>query len=319
MHYYENRNLRMAEGSQDQNVPPPHKPDQPENFVRELQADLNSLGYAAGKADGWFGARTLAAVLAFQKDARGTARQEQASALGPGRSLTEAQPPFQGESNGVVDWATAQEVQRWKEKRWQRPVPALSFAVEDIRDSLPLNPRLQPRLRRPGDIDRLVLHCTDAAPSWGALECARYDVGPNHISAKGCPTITYAYFVNADGRVQKCLGHEVVSWHVGDWNFRSLGVVLAYRASGNGSPPPAIQLEAAGELFARLCQTLHLKPETQVVGHRELLGTGYNLDAGGNKILRKECPGKLVDLDEFRRETARRLQKLAAASGGANA
>lgn len=39
-------------------------------FVTELQANLNSLGYAVGEADGVFGARTETAVKAFQK-ARG--------------------------------------------------------------------------------------------------------------------------------------------------------------------------------------------------------------------------------------------------------
>jgi N-acetyl-anhydromuramyl-L-alanine amidase AmpD len=319
MHYYEDPQLRLTEGSKDQNVLPSHEPNVPENFVRELQADLNALGYAAGKADGWFGPRTTMAVKTFQQDAKGTVRQEQGSASAPGRTLKEEPPLFKGESTGVVDGATAQELQRWKEKRWQRPSPALIYTVEDIRDRLPINPRLQPRLRRPSDIDRLVLHCTDAAPDWGAMECARYDIGPNHISSQGCPTITYTYFVNADGRVQQCLSHTVVSWHVGDWNYRSLGIVLAYRATGNSAPPPAVQLQAAAELFARLCQTLNLKPNGNVVGHRELPGTGYHLDAQGRKILRKECPGLLVDLDEFRRETARRLQNLATASGGTHA
>jgi len=36
-------------------VLPSQEPIVPENIVRELQADLNALGYAAGKADGWFG------------------------------------------------------------------------------------------------------------------------------------------------------------------------------------------------------------------------------------------------------------------------
>jgi hypothetical protein len=319
MHYYEDKQLDLKEGSKDQNVLPDDTPNTKENYVWELQADLNGLGYAAGKADGWFGPRSREAAAAFQKDAKGTARQEQGGASGPGRTTREEPPVFTGESTGVVNWATAQELQRWKEKRWQRPAPVLVFQIEDVRDRLPTNPQRSSQVRSPSDIDRLVLHCTDAAPSWGVMDCARYDVGPNHISAQGCPTITYAYFVNADGGVQKCLSHEVVSWHVGDWNYRSLGVVLAYRASGSSAPPPAIQLIAAAELFARLCQTLNLKPEANIVGHRELPGTGYNLDPQGHKILRKECPGLLVDLDDFRRETARRLQTLPATPGGAHA
>jgi hypothetical protein len=40
----------------------------PLRAVRELQADLAARGYHAGRADGLFGARTRAAVLAFQAD-----------------------------------------------------------------------------------------------------------------------------------------------------------------------------------------------------------------------------------------------------------
>jgi hypothetical protein len=155
-----------------------------------------------------------------------------------------------------------------------------------------------------------VFYFTDASPSWGAFECAEYDVNPNHISRQGCPTITYAYFVNADGLVQKCLSRTIVSWHVGDWNFRSLGVALAYRASGNPEPPPNVQLEAASDLFARVCLGLGLEPLANVRGHRELFGTGYILDSRGQPLYRKSCPGWKVDLEEFRQETARRLERI---------
>lgn len=312
MSYDRDPQLRLLEGSRDEKVRPNQTPNVPDQYVQDLQRDLNALGYAAGKIDGWFGPRTGDAVRAFQRDARGPRRQEQASALQAGRRFTEESPVYTGEVNGVVDQATALEIRRWKEHRWQRPDSGGSCPIEDIRDRLPINPNLRARIRRPNHIDRLVLHCTDAPPTWGAMACATYDVHPNHISARGCPTITYTYFVNADGLVQKCLSHDVVSWHAGDWNFRGLGVVLAYRATGNAAPPPTAQLEAAAELFARLCDNLGLLPVPNVVGHRELKGTGYVIDAHGQVKLRKECPGLKVNLDEFRQETARRLTSLKA-------
>jgi N-acetyl-anhydromuramyl-L-alanine amidase AmpD len=312
MRYYNDPQVRLQEGSKDQNVIPKTSPNVPDNYVRDLQQDLNALGYAAGKADGWFGSGTLEAVRRFQQDAGGTVRQAQGSAAGAGRQYNEDHPIYSGGVTGVVDQATAQELQRWKEKRWQRPITAKPYAEEDIRARLPINPNRTPRIRRPSDIDRLVLHCTDAPPSWGVFKCAEYDINPNHISPEGCPTITYAYFVNADGLVQKCLSKDVVSWHVGEWNLRSLGVALAYRATGNSEPPPHVQLEAASELFARLCLTLGLQPKPNVVGHRELWGTGYNFDTQGVKRYRKECPGWRVNLDEFRQETARCLARLKA-------
>jgi N-acetyl-anhydromuramyl-L-alanine amidase AmpD len=310
MRYDEDIQLKLKEGSKDENVRPKHEPNVPDSYVQDLQRDLNALGYAAGKSDGWFGPRSRDAVVRFQQDARGTLRQEQAGALVQGRRFREAAAVYVGEADGIVDHATALEIRRWRAMRWQRPNSVIDYRVEDIRTGLPIHPGKTPRLRRPGDVDRLVLHCTDASPSWGALDCARYDINPNHISATGCPTITYTYFINADGLVQKCLSHDVVSWHVGDWNARSLGVAMAYRATGKSDPPPAAQLEAAAELLARLCQTFNLQPGLNVVGHRELLGTGYWVDGQGRKHLRKECPGLKVDLSELRQVAAQRLQVL---------
>jgi len=307
MPYFDDPTVRLANGSKDQNVAPRQTPNAPDSYVRDLQNDLNTLGYAAGKADGWFGDRTEGAVRAFQSDALGTARQTQGGLGQPSTRLNESSAAYTGAVNGILDAATAREIQRWLQQRWQKPVAPLDFSIEDISKILPVNPALRPKLRQVNEIDRLVLHCTDAPPTWDVFACARYDIGPNHISAQGCPTITYAYFVNADGSVQKCLSSEIVSWHVGNWNRRSLGVVLAYRATGNSSPPPTPQLEAASRLFAMLCKDLRLTPEANAVGHRELLGTGYNV-VNGKPVLRKQCPGLKVDLDAFRQDVAQRLK-----------
>ena len=312
MRYYEDPQLRLQDGSKDQNVIPRATPNVPDDYVRDLQEDLNTLRYAPGKADGWFGSLTLKAVRHFQQDASGTLRQEQGFALRPGRQFTEDPPVYTGGVTGAVDQTTARELQRWKENHWQRPTTTTLFRLEDIRARLPINSGRTPNIRRPSDIQYLVLHCTDAHPNWGASDCAHYDINPNHISSRGCPTITYTYFVSADGLVQKCLSHDIVSWHVGVWNRRSLGVVLAYRATGNQERPPHAQLEAASELFAQLSLTFGLQPEQNVVGHRELRGTGYFFDTYGVKRYRKECPGWKVNLDAFRQEIAHRLAGLQA-------
>ncbi|OQY04091.1 MAG: hypothetical protein B6I22_10235 [Desulfobacteraceae bacterium 4572_123] len=312
MHYYEDPQIALEFGSKDCNVLPRAQPNEKDNYVRDLQQDLNALGYTAGKADGWFGTRTMNVVRNFQADARDNLRCEQDSALGPGRRFAEAHPVYVGGVTGVVDTLTAGELQRWKQNRWQKPRPVIKYQQEDIRDRLPVNSQRNPRIRPLNDIERIVLHCTDAQPGWGAFQCAQYDIKPNHISQRGCPTITYAYFVNADGLVQKCLSRTVVSWHVGNWNYSSLAVVLAYRATGNQQPPPPAQIEAVSALFARICQQLTLDPRSNIVGHRELLGTGYHLGADGKKSYRKSCPGWKVDLDEFRQETGRLFESLTA-------
>lgn len=166
-----------------------------------------------------------------------------------------------------------------------------------VHDISPVLPRSrEPDLRDPRGIDTVVLHCT-AMRGWNVWDVARYHTGPNHMSADGCPTIGYAYFVEPDGLLYRCLPHEVRSWHVGPWNDRALGVCLAYEAA-EARPPPA-QLAAAAELCAWLAAGLGLS-SARVLGHRELEGTGYVFE-GGVRVQRKECPGRGVDMDEFRR------------------
>ena len=161
-----------------------------------------------------------------------------------------------------------------------------------------------PERRDVTGIDTIVLHCT-AMPGWNVWETARYHTGPNHISEDGCPSIAYAYFVEPDGLLYRCLPHEIRSWHVGPWNECSVGVCMAYDACDD--PPPWIQLTVAVDICADLARKLGLSAE-RVMGHRELEGTGFVIE-NGERIQKKECPGSLVDMDEFRRAVAAALER----------
>jgi hypothetical protein len=166
--------------------------------------------------------------------------------------------------------------------------------IHDISAVLPRNG--EPEQRDERAIDTIVLHCT-AMPGWNVWDVARYHTGPNHISPDGCPTIGYAYFVEPDGLIYKCLPHGVRAWHAGPWNDRAIGVCLAYDAAD--VPPPKRQLAAAAELCGLLAAQLGLGGDS-VLGHRELEGTGYEL-VDGKAVQRKECPGMAIDMDQFRR------------------
>lgn len=169
--------------------------------------------------------------------------------------------------------------------------------MHDISRVLPTNGPAQER--DPSGIDTVVLHCT-AMPGWNVWETARYHTGPNHISADGCPTIAYAYFVEPDGLIYRCLDDATRAWHVGEWNDRAIGVCMAYEACDD--PPPDEQLTAAVDVCAALVRRLGLRAE-RVLGHRELEGTGFVVESG-KPVLVKECPGRVVDMDEFRRHVA---------------
>jgi N-acetylmuramoyl-L-alanine amidase len=174
--------------------------------------------------------------------------------------------------------------------------------IHDIRTVLPANG--DPEERDVSAVDTVVLHCT-AMPGWNVWETARYHTGPNHISDAGCPTIAYAYFIEPDGLTYRCLAHSTRSWHVGPWNDRAIGVCMAYDAGDE--PPPAEQLAAAVEVCAGLVREFGLTP-ANVVGHRELEGTGFIVE-GGETVQRKECPGMAIDMDTFREAVARALER----------
>ncbi len=174
--------------------------------------------------------------------------------------------------------------------------------LHNITSVLPVNG--EPETREAAGIDTVVLHCT-AMPGWNVWETARYHTGPNHICDTGCPTIAYAYFIEPDGLMYRCLPLGIRSWHVGPWNDRSIGVCMAYEACED--PPPREQLAAAAELCARLIRELGLTPD-RVLGHRELEGTGYVIEHG-ECVQRKECPGLAVGMDEFRGRVAAILER----------
>lgn len=174
--------------------------------------------------------------------------------------------------------------------------------IHDVSAVLPRNG--EPEYRDERGIDTVVLHCT-AMFGWNVWDVARYHTGPNHISSGGCPTIGYAYFVEPDGLIYRCLPHGIRAWHAGPWNDRAIGVCLAYDATDE--PPPERQLAAAAELCALLVATFGLASD-RVLGHRELEGTGYEL-VEDKVVQRKECPGMAIDMDRFRRMVEGALER----------
>lgn len=180
---------------------------------------------------------------------------------------------------------------------------------EDLSKSLPRNVNVKPSSRTLSDIKRIVIHTTDDETTILAL--AKYDINPNHISDTGCPTITYNDVILKSGQVFHTLEYTTVSWHVGPWNPGSVAVSLMYQCTDkNGNDafgPSDLMLKTCYDHCADLCLYLRLTPDN-IVGHRELSGTGFNIFKG-SKVLRKTCPGLKVDLDLMRVEVAKRMQK----------
>lgn len=172
--------------------------------------------------------------------------------------------------------------------------------VYDISGVLPRHKTKKHKTRTPKSFKRIVVHTTDWVVTPKKL--AAYDIAPNHISDTGCPAITYHELVEPDGKIWHTLPFTEISWHAGNWNSGSLAIALVYKCTREGTRDQNAPTENALKALQTRCGDLCLKygilPKN-VVGHRELFGTGWFWKKG-SKRLRKSCPGKRVDLDQLR-------------------
>lgn len=171
------------------------------------------------------------------------------------------------------------------------------MVIQNIVNELPRHPTRKYKRRNLKDIKTFVVHCTDGKHDT-PRSVAEYHISPGcHISPEGIPAIAYSFFIMPNGIVYQTLAYEEISWHVGNWNKSCLGIVLAYKDEGN--LPPQEQYDALIKLLKYLMNELNID---EVVGHRELEGTGYIINKYGQKDLLKTCPGMSIDLDQLRED-----------------
>jgi len=110
--------------------------------------------------------------------------------------------------------------------------------------------------------------------------------------------------VNKKIKIYKCVDHNIITWHVGNWNKDSLAIGI----DKQGKDEAPEKYKAAIWLAAKLCEELKLKSK-DVVFHRELKGTGWFL-RNGKKVYRKSCPGwGWESADKFRGDVIIQLIK----------
>lgn len=178
----------------------------------------------------------------------------------------------------------------------------------DISGDLPRHETKKHATRTAKGYKRIAVHTTDWVTTPEKL--AKYDIGPNHISDTGCPGITYHDLIMKDGSIFHTLPYDEVSWHVGNFNSGSLAVALMYKCTIPNSKDQLAPTEDALKSLQTHCGDLCLKYSIEpknVVGHRELFGTGWFWQKGSRR-LRKSCPGKRVDLDLLRHNVATYMQ-----------
>jgi hypothetical protein len=98
----------------------------PLNYVKDLQADLMTLGYLAkGSANGVYGTETARAVLRFQRHAARVYRM-------PGPADVEPSKTFTGDATGICDSATAVEIKAWRKNSFVNPVGRFTLRKLDV-------------------------------------------------------------------------------------------------------------------------------------------------------------------------------------------
>lgn len=97
-----------------------------------------------------------------------------------------------------------------------------------------------------------------------------------------------AHYGIGEGAVHQYVNEADTSWHAGDlaMNRRSIGIE---HSADQSRPPEASTYAASAELCARICRDYGLDPNTQIIGHSDVVATA--------------CPGT-VDLQRIISETA---------------
>jgi hypothetical protein len=165
-----------------------------------------------------------------------------------------------------------------------------------------------PKIRQLSDIERIVIHCT-VADNWTTEQLIDYDLGPNHISSTGLPVASYSDIIFKGGNIDHVVDYTKETWHVGNWNYTSLGIALMFDPGPNDQKKPSDKMYSAMiHHVSLLAMGLNFTPD-KVVGHRELKDTGWIIK-DGKKQLRKTCPGLSIDLDIVRQDVAFYMQAM---------
>lgn len=163
--------------------------------------------------------------------------------------------------------------------------------ILDISDELPCHKRRKYKERKISSIRYIVVH-HGAVPGDGREKLHAY--ANHHVNVLGWPGIGYHYGIGKDGTIYRTNRLEVISYHVGRYNSKSVGLVLV--GHYDIEEPPQEQLVSARRLCAWLCQQLNLSPE-DIKGHREF------------PDVPKSCPGLKISMSAFREEVRKLLEE----------
>lgn len=165
-----------------------------------------------------------------------------------------------------------------------------------------------PPKRKMSDIDMLIVHCTADEDQVGedVYSIIKYHTNPNHVCANGCWTICYHYYIENiknETVLWKTVPEDIITFHAGIWNSRSIGVVIDKRENDEIDNN---KKEALIDILAELCYKFNINPFLGIWAHRHLYFTGWKIDPKTGLIIQnKTCPGilqKSYDFNNLRKD-----------------
>ena len=181
----------------------------------------------------------------------------------------------------------------------------------DYRNFTRVNPHkiIPLRIASVSTIKRIVFHCTDAE-SWSADRLSGF-----FIDEKNYPICGYHYYISEN--VYHMVGDNIITYHAAPFNKSSVSFSIDYPASRYDAlniKPKIEIMNKAKNLAAFLALKYRIHPD-MIVGHRELPFTGFTIRQD-HRVLRKTCPGMLIDLKHFRYDVTKSIQDVINQFGG---
>lgn len=139
------------------------------------------------------------------------------------------------------------------------------------------------------EIEEIIIHCTaNDTEAWNDPRCCiRYDLAPNHISNRGCPTATYHFYINKPGNVYQLVTCQIETMNCAGHNKHSVAVCIHHGAVTNNVTPE--QMQSLAEVILYIFGLLEWQISYRSLTHRVRFHRDYNPH--------KSCPGNVVYAD----------------------
>lgn len=139
--------------------------------------------------------------------------------------------------------------------------------------------------RSVSEINEVIIHCTATdTPRWdNPLACIDYDLGQNHISDNGCPTATYHFYINKQGKIYQLVSMNYKTWNCKGRNNGSVAVCINHGAKKENVS--AEQFNALIDSVKYIFQFMEWSLDEDEVRRRVKFHRHYNSG--------KSCPGFL--------------------------